>query len=814
MVCKTSDDTLFRSPDAAKRGVLRPVFVFTLVAGTLVVLVDWFLARIMGITFNFTAWDLTEDLLFVCLTAALLYVMLNRRAQAQAVHDKTFSIISEQAKDGIILCDQALRILYINPATQKISGYSAEELIGHPIAELLSERYATLLDAHIAALERHPFIRQKWDIRHKDGWRVHIEVTTQRLPDGKYLAIGSDLTETRQAQKNVATERQRLHTLIRSLPDPVWLKDTTGAYIACNPALEKLFGLPAEQILNRTDRDIWPASDLQGFDKTDLPAGSTAALFSFGQNYRHADGTISHFETSKNPVYGSHGELIGMVGIARDVTAARNALDSLAASERRFHTLFDTASDMICVNNLTDARFIDVNRCACESLGYAREELLTMCVMDIHEGLTLEALQKQWASPEFIQGITRRGLGRRKDGSTFPVEVRVNRFETDGQAMAIAIVRNFSAQQQAEDALRASNEFNRAVLDASSSQQAVVDKSGIVVAVNDAWRRFSRENSDVSVDQRRVGIGSNFFAACRQREDPYADQARAAEAGVHAVLNGGMARFSMEIVCATETRELWFMMAVTPLKLSDGGAVINYTDISDIKHAQKLQAQYTRQLQALARMHQGIQERERHHLSMELHDQIGQSLAALKISLANTKRHLDDPLKTSAVLDSSQKIVDEIAHTTGNIVHRLRPPLLDDLGVRSALALHVTNLALPPEVKVQFKENLGALRFSEASELACFRIVQEAITNALRHAEATEINVDIACTPDQICLSVQDNGKGFTANILPDVDDERISLGLIGIRERVASLSGEYEINSQPNTGTRISACLPRTTRT
>lgn len=689
MVCKTRDETPFKGPHATRREVLCQTLFFALGAGTLVVLVDWFLARIIGIAFHFTAWDLAEDLLFVGVTAILLYVILTRRAQAQAVHNKTFSIISERAKDGIILCDQALRIIYTNPAAQKISGYGAEELVGHPIADILSERYAALLGAHVAALELHPFIRQDWDIRHKDGWRVHIEVTTQRLPDGSYLAIGSDLTETRRAQKSAEMERQRLQTLIRSIPDPVWIKDTTGSYIACNPAFEKLFKLPADQILNRTDNDIRPAADIGVFVENSPKTGSTAAVLS-NQSYQHPDGSLSHFEITKSPVFDIHDQLIGVVGIARDI----------------------------------------------------------------------------------------------------------------------------SAQLLSEEALQASLEFNCAVLDASATQMAVVDKSGMIVSVNNAWSRCACENTCMQANEGKMGVGSNFFAGCRHRKGSDPEQAKAALAGVQAVLDGKTARFSMESACITPSQELWFMMNVTPLKVGAGSAVITYVDITSVKGAQKLQAQYTRQLQALARMHQDIQERERHHLSMELHDQIGQSLAALKISLAGAKLHVDNPLATSAVLDTAQEIVEGIAQTTGDIARRLRPPLLDELGIGSALAWHIRNLPLPPGVEVRFAQGIDTLRFSEAVELACFRIVQEAITNALRHAEASGIIVQITSTPDQICLSVADDGKGFDIDNPLDKDDERISLGLIGIRERVTSLGGEFVIDSQPNTGTRVAACLPKIART
>lgn len=813
MVAPTSDDIAFKAYATASHGVVGVVLTYVFVAGLWVVLSDWLLALVTGSPYDFAFWNITKGLLFVGVTAALLYAMLIRLLERQATRDKTFHSLIEHAKDSILLCDAGLRIVYANPATQKITGYSADELLGRPVNAILSDKYSALLGAHIAALAWHPFIRQEWEIQHKEGWYMHIEVTTQRLPDGSYLAIGADLTETRRAQKKADEEHQRLRALIRAIPDPVWLTDTTGVFITCNPAFEKLFKSPADQYPNPPTSKMQPADAIEEFFNTN-PKEVAETAVAFNRAHRHPDGTLSYFEITKSPVFDTLGELIGVVGLARDVTSAQHSQEELAASERRFRTLFDSATEMIFVTDL-EANFLNANKCACDKLGYTRDELLTMRVMDVHSDTTFDDCQRLWNSDAFKagQGVSWRDYAHRNDGTTFPVEILVNRFEVDNQLLSMTVVRDITEQKQSEDLLRASEEFNRAVLDASATQMAVVDKLGKIVAVNDAWIRFTRENTDAPNDELKTGVGSNFFEVCRHCGQPDSEQAQAALAGVQAVLNGESVRFSMESACITPERELWFMMNATPLNLGAGGAVITYVDISSVKQAQKLQARFTRQLQAMARMHQDIQEKERHHLSMELHDQIGQALAALKISLDSAWFDIDDQQAIQKRLAYAREIIDGIAQTTRDIARRLRPPLLDQLGVCSALAWHIRNLTLPPNVHVHFEQEIGDLRFSEAVELACFCIVQEGITNALRHAEAAEIVVRISCTPDHIHLSVQDDGKGFDVDIRLDESDEQISLGLIGIRERIASLGGHFEIDSQPNTGTRVSACLPRIAR-
>lgn len=623
------------------------------------------------------------------------------------------------------------------------------------------------------------------------------------------LAIGRAIDEVQVANESAERERQRLNVLLRSIPDPVWLKDTQGIYIACNAALEKLLGLTSEQIIGHTSPELCPPEIAEALAAADRTVTETRQQVTYCQSYPVTDGEKAYFVTSKCPVIDGDGQLTAIFGISRNVTAERKAHFELAASEKRFHTLFDSATDLIMVANM-NARFIDVNAFACATLGYSREELLKMRVTDIQNNARLDELIRLWKSEEIKHGVTLRHTLRRKDGSCFPAEVRVNRLDLDGESYLMAVIRDITAQMAAENLLRASDELNRAILDATTAQMAVIDQKGDLIAVNAAWSRFAADHTCDAQQEPRTGLGNNFFNVCCQDCRPDADQANVAVAGVRAVLSGETDRFSMESKCATPDATLWFMMNATPLKTGGGGAVITYLDITGIKEAQETEIRYSQELQALARKHQDIEEKERLRLSMELHDQVGQSLAALKISLAQAKRRLAGNPAGETALENALDIVESVAQTTHDISHRLRPPLLDELGIKSALSWHIGNLPCPENVRVHFEEDIGSARFPESVELACFRVVQEALNNALRHAEPTEIKVSIYCTAEHLCFAVRDNGRGFDMDIPLQPNEHWISLGLIGIRERIAQLGGSLKIDSKPDAGTEVSACLPK----
>jgi PAS domain S-box-containing protein len=642
-------------------------------------------------------------------------------------------------------------------------------------------------------------------------WHIVRDLLFVALTSALLWWLVTDISRTDEQLFNTAEqERQRLNVLLRSLPDPVWLKDAGGVFIACNPAMEKFVNRPAEQIIGHTTGDLCPPEMAEQFAATDRIVAETRQQFTCCESYPYPDGSTAYFVTTKCPVFDADGRLTAILGIARDITAEQKAHFELAASEKRFHTLFDSATDMIMVAD-QDARFIDINRKTCEALHYTREELLGMRVTDIQTDASLDQLRQMWQSKEIENGISLRHSLIRKDGSRFKADVRVNLLDLEERNYTMAVVRDISAQLAAEELLRASNELNRAIFDATSAQMAVIDANGNLIAVNAAWTRFAEEHSCDAHQEPRTGLGSNFFKVCCQDCHPETDQAHVAAAGVRAVLSGATERFSMESKCATPEQTLWFMMNASPLKAGAGGAVITYLDITGIKEAQETQIRYSQQLQALARKHQEIEEKERLRLSMELHDQIGQSLAALKMSLAQARQRLtESPVSAKAALEQAMNIVDSVAKTTHDISHRLRPPLLDELGIKSALSWHIGNLPCPENVRIRFDDEIGTERFPESVELACFRIIQEALNNALRHAEPSEIKVKIYSTPDHLCLAVEDDGRGFDLDIPLQPNEQWISLGLIGIRERIVQLGGSLKIDSKPNAGTQVSACLPK----
>lgn len=213
-------------------------------------------------------------------------------------------------------------------------------------------------------------------------------------------------------------------------------------------------------------------------------------------------------------------------------------------------------------------------------------------------------------------------------------------------------------------------------------------------------------------------------------------------------------------------------------------------------------------LQTLSRRLMEIQEVERHHIARELHDEIGQSLTAVKISMQAIQR-LPEAQALYQSLDGSITIVEQALGQVRNLSLDLRPSLLDDLGLEAALRWYIDRQAQWTELHVEFVTDLVVPRLPTDLETACFRVTQEALTNVIRHARATRVRVELEQHAQEIHLIVRDNGVGFDVLAAQKRAVRGSSLGLLGMQERVLFAGGTIDIRSSPDQGTEVYAKFP-----
>lgn len=201
-----------------------------------------------------------------------------------------------------------------------------------------------------------------------------------------------------------------------------------------------------------------------------------------------------------------------------------------------------------------------------------------------------------------------------------------------------------------------------------------------------------------------------------------------------------------------------------------------------------------------------VQEQERRRLALNLHDQLGQQLTALRLALT-ALRDTADPNQLSRRFDHIDQLVTQLDRDVDNLAWQLRPPALDEVGFEAALGEFVRQWAAMNGVSARFHHIWrDGERLAGEIESNLYRIVQEALNNVAKHAHAHQVSVIFERRADELMLIIEDDGGGFDAD---DADIRRRGMGLDGIHERAAAIGGAMQVESSPGKGTTLFVRIP-----
>jgi|GEM_PF-1902575 len=237
-----------------------------------------------------------------------------------------------------------------------------------------------------------------------------------------------------------------------------------------------------------------------------------------------------------------------------------------------------------------------------------------------------------------------------------------------------------------------------------------------------------------------------------------------------------------------------------------------HTDITERKMAEEQLKNSHEQLRNLARHLQTVREEERTKISREIHDELAQVLTALKMSLSwldkKISESVENEISSSQMLeeiDTMSKLVDDTLQMARRVATELRPRILDDLGLISAIEWQAQEFQSRTGIRCKLRSNLDSVNLDQARSTAIFRIFQESLTNVMRHSGATRVSITLMRKSAHVILEVKDDGKGISQNEISNLT----SLGIRGMRERAIFLGGEVEITGKPKKGTKVIARIP-----
>lgn len=350
---------------------------------------------------------------------------------------------------------------FASEAIHEIYRLSPEE-VRADASKLLTIIHPDDYDGVIAAMQKSAYdlspFSYEYRVKFDDGTERWLmgNSTPQRKANGSTLWHGfvTDITK-----RKLAEQETYFHaTLLSAIGQAVIATDTIGRITYMNHVAESLYGWRSDEALGHSILEVTDPQMSRAQAENILTGLAWGDEWSNEIFVKHRNGTTFPVEVHDTPILDAKGTLIGIICVASDITERKRAEDSLKESEARFRAYVEQAADALFVHD-SSGRFIDFNNQACVSLGYSRMELSNMSVFDVEPDLDLAQAQAVWSYILPGQTCTLLGRHRRKDGTTFPVEIRFGCFDLKGMQRYMALVRDITDIRQAETALRENNKL-------------------------------------------------------------------------------------------------------------------------------------------------------------------------------------------------------------------------------------------------------------------------------------------------------------------------------------------------------------------
>jgi PAS domain S-box-containing protein len=724
-----------------------------------------------------------------------LRAALARAEGALRESQRQYREIFELASTGIFRSTPQGRILLANPALAMMLGYhSPDDLreldLGRDIY-LRPEDRAALIARYEASAE--PWtVEVEW--RKRDGTPLWVQISAHAVPDDAgsalyFEAFVQDVTERRLSVDALRLSEARYRALTTNLPDTsVFLYDHDLRYVLVDGSSLAGVGTSKEALEGRTIFEV-----LSPEMCARLAPLRRAALAGQVVEFEESYGGRTH-AVHLLPIRDATGAVIYGMGVAVDVTERNCAAARLEENETRLRAIIDAEPE--CVKVLDGSgHVLTMNPAGLAMIeADAPEQIVgknVLCVVAPKDhkaftDLSRRVLAGESGTLEFeIVGFK----GTRRWLETHAVPLRGPQGPIHS---VLGITRDVTKRKRAEQALRESQE--RLQLVARATNDAVWDWDLVTDEIwwGDGFPKmfgYAPEEIEQSVESWYSRI--------------HPDDRERVVTGIRAAIDGGETSWSDEY--RFQRRDGRYA------EIYDRGYVIHDANCRPVRMVGSMMEVSERkrteaQLRNLAARLEAIREEERTRIAREIHDEVGQALTALKMDLAWLGKKVPPrgmPVKKKLL--GMEGVIDATMDALHRILAELRPGVLDDLGLPAAIRWLAEEFERRTEITCTVQMTGGEPGLDSGQATAVFRILQEALTNVARHAQARHVEIRLHVLPTAFELVVTDDGRGITAAEL----DATGTLGILGMRERALTWHGRVTVHGASGHGTTVRVFMP-----
>ncbi len=740
----------------------------------------------------------------------------DRKRATDALRDgeERFRNVFGNAPIGMAIVALDGRTIQVNRALCAMLGRSPRELVAAELDTVMNAKRGAAdagIAAALAALRRGD---REYDgeacFAHADGSDVWGHVRASLLGDVGEEPVQAivqiqDVTVRKQTEAHLRASERRYRGLVESQHDLIARFDVESRLTFVNDAYCAKLGRSRDELLGRPWIPLVHPDDVDAIfavlPQIEQPpyraCVDARSLTPEGERWIAWEGSA---------IVDSRGRIVEVQAVGRDVTERREAELALRNSEERFRSAFDSASiGMVVVD--PDGRAVQVNRAFATMVGWTAAELLGASFARVThpDDVVTTAAHAEEALRGGAQSyhIEKRYVHRNGDTVWGQLSSALVRDALGAPLYFISQIQDITERKHAEEALRESEERYRGLVESQHDLVARFDVAGRYTYVNDAYCRM--------FDVGRDALVGRPYSAFLHPDDVAATEAEV-ERVVRTRQRGGIEN-------RQRTTRGWRWLAWEGCAITDeNGDTIEVQavgrDVTERRAAEEaLRASLEElrrseeRLRLLAQRQAQIREEERKRLGFDLHDNVCQELIGIAILVESMRRRMAPlPDTTAAELDRVVRYLHELVEHLRVLARDLRPMLLRDLGLEGSLRSLADGMA-STETTVRAEFPTPIPRLDEDIELAVYRIAQEALANAVRHAAARTIVVTLAVDSRHLRLVVRDDGCGF------DLAAPSDALGLVSMRERALALGGRFEVASTPGEGTVVQLECPLLTR-
>jgi len=733
------------------------------------------------------------------LVLTLFTCLVDRLQEKNSLLDELF----EQVPQAVALTTADIRIVRVNREFTRLFGYTPQEALGRRISELIVPDEWRDEDRRYMDLVAHRHRVDAEGVRRcKEGSRLHVAMTYVPFlapgGDAAVYAIYRDITERRRAAEALRASEGRWRAIFENSAVGIALADRQGKFIATNRAYREMVGYSDEELQAMSFMDLT--------HEEDRPANAALAQelwdgrrqqFRFEKRYWRKDGRLIWVRQTVSRASGSETTPPFAMAIMEDITERKHAKEALRESQMRLALSVKASNTGLWDWNL-ETNELYVSPEGKSQLGYADREIanrLEEWETRIHpedRERVLATVRAFLESPG--PGYEMECRLRHKDGSYRWILSRSSVLrDADGKPYRMLGAHlDFTERKRNEERLR---EYEK-VVENLQEMIMVVDREYRYLIANRAFLNYRGMERDQIVGRlvSEVLDKEVFNRVVKQKVDE--------------CLQGNVVHYELRYNYP-QFGERDLFISYFPIQGSAGvdRVACVLEDITERKRAEKELQRSLAQLRKLAARLETVREEERTRAAREIHDELGQALTAIKLDLTALLRDLPPDRGPAAPRRQSIfKLLDETMQSTRRIATELRPAVLDDLGLAAAVEWAAEDFQARTGTKCQVSLPGADIAMDPERATAVFRILQEALTNVARHANATQVNVRLEKGNGGLLLEVHDNGRGFDEKLLSTAS----SLGILGMRERALLLGGEFTIGGAPGEGTTVRVRIPQ----